>query len=77
MNDKIEAVAGVVDSDYRGAVKVLLFNSSNKKFSVEVGQRIAQMVFLEKLNVKFTFVQFLSETDRQDSGFGSSANFSL
>ena len=75
MNDKIEAVAGVVDSDYRGAVKVLLFNSSNKKFSVEVGQRIAQMVFLEKLNVKFTFVQFLSETDREDSGFGSSANF--
>ena len=75
MNDKIEAVAGVVDSDYRGAVKVLLFNSSNKKFSDEVGQRIAQMVFLEKLNVKFTFVQFSSETDRQDSGFGSSANF--
>ena len=77
MNDKIEAVARVVDSDYRGAVKVILFNNSNEKFSVEVGQRIAQMVFLEKLNVKFTFVQFLSETDRQDSGFGSSANFSL
>ena len=75
MNDKTEAVAGVVDSDYRGAVKVLLFNTSNEKFSVEVGQRIAQMVFLEKLNVKFTFVQFSSETDRQDSGFGSSANF--
>ena len=75
MNDKIEAVAGVVDSDYRGAVKVILFNNSNEKFSVEVGQRIAQMVFLEKFNVKFTFVQFLSEADRQDSGFGSSGNF--
>ena len=75
LKENIYAVAGVIDSDYRGIVKVILFSDSDKKFSVEVGQRIAQMVFLEKFDVEFTCVQVLSETDRQDSGFGSSGIF--
>ena len=75
MKENISAVAGVIGSDYRGIVKVILFNDSDKKFSVEVGQRIAQMVFLEKFDVEFTCVQVLSETDRQVSGFGSSGIF--
>ena len=75
LKNNISAQVGVIDSDYRGVVKVILFNKSKKKFSVEVGQRIAQMVFLEKFNAKFTCVQLLSETDRQDSSFGSSGNF--
>lgn len=75
LKENISAVAGVIGSDYRGIVKVILFNDSDKKFSVEVGQRIAQMVFLEKFDVEFTCVQVLSETDRQDSGFGSSGIF--
>ena len=75
LKENISAVAGVIGSDYRGIVKVILFNDSDKKFSVEVGQRIAQMVFLEKFDVEFTCVQVLSETDRQISGFGSSGIF--
>ena len=65
----------MIDSDFRGVVKVILFNNSNEKFSVEVGQTIVQMVLLEKFGVDFNCVQVLSQTDRQDSGFGSSGNF--
>ena len=65
----------MTDSDFRGVVKVILFNNSNEKFSVEVGQTIVQMVLLEKFDVDFNCVQVLSQTDRQDSGFGSSGNF--
>ena len=65
----------MIDSDFRGVVKVILFNNSNEKFSVEVGQTIAQTLFLEKFDVDFNCVQVLSQTDRQDSGFGSSGNF--
>ena len=65
----------MIDSDFRGVVKVILFNNSNEKFSVEVGQTIVQMVLLEKFDVDFNCVQVLSQTDKQDSGFGSSGNF--
>ena len=65
----------MIDSDFRGVVKVILFNNSNEKFSVEVGQTIVQMVLLEKFDVDFNCVRVLSQTDRQDSGFGSSGNF--
>ena len=65
----------MIDSDFRGVVKAILFNNSNEKFSVEVGQTIVQMVLLEKFDVDFNCVQVLSQTDRQDSGFGSSGNF--
>ena len=65
----------MIDSDFRGVVKVILFNNSNEKFSVEVGQTIVQMVLIEKFDVDFNCVQVLSQTDRQDSGFGSSGNF--
>lgn len=75
LNHHITAEAAVIDSEYRAIVKVLLNNQSDKKLSVKVGQRIAQMVFLETFNAKFTCVQLLPETERQDSGFGSSGYF--
>ena len=49
LNHKITAEAGVIDSGYRGMVHVLLFNHSDEKFSVKVGQRIAQVVFFRKI----------------------------
>ena len=75
LNHHITAEAAVIDSDYRGIAKIELNNQSDKKLSVKVGQRIAQMVFLETINAKFTCVQLLPETERQDSGFGSSGYF--
>ena len=55
LNNKITAKAGVIDSGYRGIVHVLLFNHSDEVFSVKFlqRQRIAQVVFLEKYDVKF------------------------
>ena len=74
MNHKITAEAGVIDSGYRGIVQVLLFNHSDDVFSVKVGQRMAQVVFLEHFNVKFKMLQsadLLPKSVRNDGGFGS------
>ena len=57
LNHSITAECGVIDSCYRGIVKVLLFNHSDNVFSVQVGQRITQIVFLEKSDAKFQMVQ--------------------
>ena len=78
LNHKITAEAGVTDSGYRGIVNVLLFNHSDEKFSVKVGQRIAQVVFLEKFDVKFEMVQSadsLPKSVRNENGFGSTGNY--
>ena len=57
LNHSITAEAGVIDSGYRGIVKVLLFNHSDNVFFVLVGQRIAQIVFfLERFDAKFEMV---------------------
>ena len=78
LKHKITAEAGVIDSGYRGIVHVLLFNHSDEKCSVKVGQRVAQMVFLEISDVKFNMVQsadLLPKSVRNENGFGSSGNF--
>jgi len=61
---------GCVDSDYRGEVKVLLHNAGKKPFSVAVGDRIAQLIFASVERANFV-VGDLSETKRNDGGFGS------
>ena len=68
----IDVGAGVIDSDYRGEVKVLLFNlSQDTDFSVSPGDRIAQMI-IEKYTPTTLFeVESLSETVRGEGGFGS------
>ncbi len=62
---------GVVDSDYRGEVCVGLCNVSSESYTVEVGERIAQMVILPVNAAKFTEVSELSDTERGSGGFGS------
>ena len=77
MNHKITAEAGVIDSRYRGIVQVLLFNHSDDVFSVKTGQRMAQVVFLEKFDVKFEMVQsanLLPKSVRYEVGFHSTCN---
>ena len=78
LNHKITAEAAVIDSGYRGIVHVLLFNHSDEKFSVRVGQRIAQVVFLEKFDIKFEMIQSadsLSKSVRKENIFGSTGNY--
>ncbi len=62
---------GTIDSDYRGEIKVILLNTSTKKFFVERGMRIAQMVIKPIIIPVIDYVDDLDETERGESGFGS------
>ena len=62
---------GTIDSDYRGEICVLLINHGKKDFVIEPGMRIAQMVFAKVIKVNFEQVEQLDETNRGESGFGS------
>lgn len=62
---------GVCDSDYTGEITVALHNDSNEYQTIENGERIAQLVVIPFLPVKFNEVDELDETERGDSGFGS------
>ena len=62
---------GTIDSDYRGELKVILFNHGDKEFIINNGDRIAQMVLVPILKVQFEEVQDLPETIRGSGGFGS------
>jgi dUTP pyrophosphatase len=68
---KVLNAPGTIDSDYRGEVKIILFNSGRDEFVVNKGDRIAQGVFGEAKQLKLRFVQKISETERGTSGFGS------
>ncbi len=62
---------GTVDADYRGEVGVILVNLSADDFTIENGERIAQMVIAKHERAEWTEVDSLSETDRGAGGFGS------
>ena len=62
---------GTIDSDYRGELKVILFNHGDKEFIINNGDRIAQMVLVPILKVQFEEVQDLPKTIRGSGGFGS------
>ena len=64
---------GLVDSDYRGELKVTLINlDAREPFHVEYGDRIAQLVIMKVENAQFEVRESLDETQRGESGFGSS-----
>lgn len=62
---------GVIDSDYRGEIKIPVINHSNELYTIHNGERIAQMVILPVVLPTFTEADELSETERADGGFGS------
>ena len=62
---------GTIDSDYRGEVKVILINLGSEPFTINKGDRIAQMVFKKLARVEFRQVEDLTETFRGQGGFGS------
>lgn len=63
---------GTVDADYRGEVGVILINLSNEDFTIEDGERIAQMVIARHDQAEFVQVEVLEETERGAGGFGHS-----
>lgn len=62
---------GTIDADYRGEIKVILVNLSNEPFTVNPGERIAQMVIARYEKVEWDEVEVLDETERGEGGFGS------
>ncbi|MBC8766960.1 dUTP diphosphatase [Arenibacter sp. BSSL-BM3] len=62
---------GTVDADYRGEVGVILINLSNEAFTIENGERIAQLVIAKHERAEWIEVEELSETSRGEGGFGS------
>ena len=66
----IDTLAGVIDSDYRGEIKVLLINHGTGDFSVCRGDRIAQIVFGPCLHNVVEGAGMISETERGAEGFG-------
>jgi dUTP pyrophosphatase len=62
---------GTIDADYRGEVKVILVNLSNQEFTINDGERVAQMVIAKHEQAEWIEVEQLEETTRGEGGFGS------
>lgn len=65
-------LVGLIDSDYQGPLMVSLWNRSEQDFTIEVGDRIAQLVFVPVVQAEFNLVQDFEQTDRGAGGFGHS-----
>ncbi len=62
---------GTIDADYRGEIKVILVNLSAEDFTLQPGERIAQMVVAQHARVEWIEVKNLSDSERGTGGFGS------
>ncbi|MCB0448709.1 MAG: dUTP diphosphatase [Confluentibacter sp.] len=62
---------GTVDADYRGEIGVILINLSHENFTINNGERIAQLIIAKHERAEWVAVEALSETDRGEGGFGS------
>ena len=65
-------LVGLIDSDYQGQVFVSCWNRGQSAFTIEVGERIAQMVFVPVVQTEFECVEDFHETQRGSGGFGHS-----
>jgi dUTP pyrophosphatase len=72
LKNGIDTLAGVIDSDYRGEVGVILYNTDKETpFHIKIGDRIAQIIFEKYYNFDIEVSDEISETTRGDGGFGS------
>ena len=67
----IDTLAGVIDSDYRGEVRVVLVNHGGNEFEVKPGDRVAQLLVQPVERTVFTRVENLAGSERGENGFGS------
>ena len=63
-------LTGLIDSDYQGPLMVSVWNRGDTEFSIEPGDRIAQMVFVPIVQAKFEIVDEFTESERASGGFG-------
>lgn len=64
-------LVGLIDSDYQGPLMISAWNRSSSPFTIEIGMRIAQLVFLPVVHAKFKVVENFDKTSRGEGGFGS------
>jgi dUTP pyrophosphatase len=74
MKNGIQVGAGVIDPDYTGELKVLLFNHGSKDLEVKMGDRVAQLILERCETPPVEEIGLLQETIRGDGGFGSTGN---
>lgn len=67
----IDTLAGVIDSDYRGEVRVVLVNHGGTPFDIQPGDRIAQLLVQRVERARFARAEALAESERGTGGFGS------
>lgn len=67
-------LTGIIDSDYQGPIMMPVWNRSDKPFVLEVGMRIAQMVFTPVLRVNFELCEEFEASSRGEKGFGSTGS---
>lgn len=71
----IDVLAGVIDSDYRGEIGVILYNTDkNYSFSVHKGDRIAQLIIEKCHSIEWASAEFLNDSGRGAGGFGHTGN---
>ncbi len=71
----VHRLAGVIDSGYRGEVKVVMINLSDKPFAIDKGMKIAQMLVQPITMVRVVETKDLDDTSRGEGGFGSTGKF--
>lgn len=73
LNNGIKTMAGVVDTGYRGEIKIVLINLGKEEFVIKKNSKIAQMIIQKVERVEIEEVDFLDETARGEGGFGSTS----
>ena len=73
--ENIHRLAGVVDSGYRGEIKVVMTNLSTEAFSIKKGMKIAQILIQPVVKVKVVDRETLDDTSRGENGFGSTGKY--
>lgn len=63
-------LVGLIDSDYQGSLMVSCWNRSDAPFTLEIGDRLAQLVFVPVVQAQFTLVDEFDRSDRAEGGFG-------
>lgn len=71
VNHSVVSCGGVIDEGYTGSIKVKLYNFGTKPYHVHAGDKIAQLIIMPYLTPELELVDDLDETERGDSGFGS------
>lgn len=65
-------LVGLIDSDYQGPIMISLWNRGKRRFTIESGDRIAQMVFIPVVHAEFNLVESFYTSERGEEGFGHS-----